>query len=208
MLGLGYAVASSSLNVFGNNCNELLAAETMMMTKERFIEAYGPPRWTFGFGCSGGSYQQHQIGDNYPGLLQGIIPGCSFPEVGFATIYMISDSWLLDNYFKNNAPGLFTPEQQRAVAGVLTLNTLANVAVGARRIDPRVFCGVVPAADRYHPATNPIGRALRRVRPHRERLRPRPGDRVRPPAARQRRRPVRPQGAQRRGRSRSTSSSP
>jgi hypothetical protein len=158
MLGLGYAVASSSLNVFGNNCNELLAAESMMMAKERFIEAYGPPRWTLGFGCSGGSYQQHQIGDNYPGLLQGIIPGCSFPEVGFATIYMITDAWLLDNYFNNVAPGLFTPEQQRAVTGFLVLNTMPNVAVGARRIDPRVFCpAVLPAADRYHPITNPTG---------------------------------------------------
>jgi hypothetical protein len=157
MLGLGYAVASSSLNVFGNNCNELLAAESMMMTKERFIEAYGPPRWTFGFGCSGGSYQQHQIADNYPGLLQGIIPGCSFPEVGFATIYMITDAWLLNNYFNLTAPGLFTPEQQRAVAGFLVLATMPNVSVGARRIDPRVFCGVVPAADRYDPVTNPSG---------------------------------------------------
>jgi len=25
------------------------------MDKERFIEAYGPPRYTIGWGCSGGS---------------------------------------------------------------------------------------------------------------------------------------------------------
>ena len=37
-LSRGYAVASSSLNVFGNNCNGVLSAETMMMVKERFIE--------------------------------------------------------------------------------------------------------------------------------------------------------------------------
>ena len=86
MLSSGYALASSSLNVFGNNCNDLTASETMAMVKERFIEAYGPPAHTQGWGCSGGSYAQHQIGDNYPGLLEGIIPGCSFPEVGFATI--------------------------------------------------------------------------------------------------------------------------
>ena len=70
-----------------------------MMVKERFIEAYGPPAHTQGWGCSGGSYAQHQIGDNYPGLLEGIIPGCSFPEVGFATINFITDAWLLDDYF-------------------------------------------------------------------------------------------------------------
>ena len=96
MLSNGYALASSSLNVFGNNCNDLTAAESMMMVKERFIESYGPPAHTQGWGCSGGSYAQHQIGDNYPGLLDGIIPGCSFPEVGFATIQFITDAWLLD----------------------------------------------------------------------------------------------------------------
>ena len=56
MLSNGYALASSSLNVFGNNCNDLTAAESMMMVKERFIEAYGAPAHTQGWGCSGGSY--------------------------------------------------------------------------------------------------------------------------------------------------------
>ena len=99
MLSHGYAVASSSLNVFGNNCQEVTAAETMMMVKEHFIETYGPVAHTQGFGCSGGSYQQHQIADNYPGLLDGIIPGCSFPEVTQATVSFITDAWLLDHYF-------------------------------------------------------------------------------------------------------------
>ena len=105
MLSSGYAIASSTLNVFGNNCNDLTAAETMMMVKERFIEAYGAPRHTQGWGCSGGSYAQHQIGDNYPGLLDGIIPGCSFPEVGFATINFVTDAWLLDTYFNTRSDG-------------------------------------------------------------------------------------------------------
>ena len=74
MLRRGYALASSSLNVFGNNCAELFSAETMMMVKERFVEAYGSPRFTIGWGCSGGSYQQLQTADGYPGLLDGIIP--------------------------------------------------------------------------------------------------------------------------------------
>ena len=39
----GYAVASASLDVAGNNCNDVISAETMMMVKERFIEAYGVP---------------------------------------------------------------------------------------------------------------------------------------------------------------------
>ena len=70
MLSQGYATASASLNVFGTNCNDLLAAETAMMVKERFIEAYGSPLFTIGWGGSGGSYQCHQISDNYPGVFR------------------------------------------------------------------------------------------------------------------------------------------
>ena len=157
MLRNGYALASSSLNVFGNNCNDLTAAESMMMVKERFIEAYGPPRHTQGWGCSGGSYAQHQISDNYPGLLDGIIPGCSFPEVGFATINFITDAWLIDNYFNTRAAVPWTDEQKRLVTGFMVYNTAPNVAVGARRIDPDASCGVVPPAMRYNATTNPTG---------------------------------------------------
>jgi hypothetical protein len=154
----GYAVASSSLNVFGNNCSDLLASESMMMVKERFIETYGPPLFTIGWGCSGGSYQQHQIGDNYPGLLDGIIPGCSFPEVGFATIQFITDARLLNHYFNRTNPGVFTSEQQRRVTGFYTLATMPNVSVGAGRITPTEFCpGVLPLAERYNAVTNPTG---------------------------------------------------
>jgi hypothetical protein len=39
IVGSGYAEASATLNTFGNNCNDVIAAETMMMVKERFIEA-------------------------------------------------------------------------------------------------------------------------------------------------------------------------
>jgi hypothetical protein len=156
MLGHGYAVASSSLNVFGNNCAEVLAAETMMMTRERFIEAYGPVAHTQGFGCSGGSYQQHQIADEYPGLLDGILPGCSFPEVTHATVSFITDAWLLDHYFTTTGTA-WSAEQKRAVTGFLNYATAPNVAFGARRIDPRAFCGVVPVAQRYDPAGNPGG---------------------------------------------------
>ncbi len=158
MLRQGYAVASSSLNVFGNNCNDLLAAESMMMVKERFIEGYGVPRYTIGWGCSGGSYQNHQIADNYPGLLDGIIPGCSFPDVGFGTIPMITDARLLNRYFGSEHAVSFTEAEQRAVTGVLTLATMPNVSRNAGRINVSEFCpDVLPEAARYHPTDNPTG---------------------------------------------------
>ena len=158
MLRQGYAVASSSLNVYGNNCNDVLAAETMMMVKERFIEAYGVPRHTIGWGCSGGSYQNHQIADNYPGLLDGIIPGCSFPDVGFGTVPMITDARLLDHYFQEKATVDYSLEEQRAVAGFLNLKTMANVAINAGRINVSEFCpDVLSEGQRYHATDNPTG---------------------------------------------------
>lgn len=170
ILKQGYAMASSSLNVYGNNCQDVTPAESMAMVKERFIEAYGPPRSTIGWGCSGGSYQQHQIADNYPGLLDGILPGCSFPEVLFGTVYSITDMRLLGNYFRNKAPGTFANEQQRLVAGIQLLDTMYTDTVynGAMRIAPnrwialdgttRTYCpAVLPVALRYDPVTNPGG---------------------------------------------------
>lgn len=166
-LSQGFATAAASLNVFFNNCNDLLAAETMMMVKERFIETVGPMRYTIGWGCSGGSYQVHQIGDNYPGLLDGIVPQCSFPEVGFGTIHTLADSRLLENYFNNNAGPFWTEEELRAVSGFGVFNSIPNLSNGAARIDPvpdradgrlsAEFSPVVPDALRYDPFTNPEG---------------------------------------------------
>ena len=80
-LSEGYAVASSSLNIFQTACNDVLSAETMSMVKERVIEALGhAPAWTIGEGPSGGSIQTQMTGQNYPGLLQGLIPTQSFPD--------------------------------------------------------------------------------------------------------------------------------
>jgi hypothetical protein len=156
-LANGYAMASSSLNVYGNNCQDVTAAESMMMVKERFIEAYGPPKHTQGWGCSGGSYAQHQITDNYPGLLDGIIPCRAFPDVGFATINFITDAWLLDNYFTTRASVPWSDEQKRRVTGFLVYNSAPNVAINARRIDPDASCGTLPVAQRYNAVTNPLG---------------------------------------------------
>ena len=160
ILKQGYAMASSSLNVFGNNCQDLTAAESMSVVKERFIETYGAPLYTIGWGCSGGSYQQHQISDNYPGLLDGILPGCSFPEVAFATVYSITDQRLLGHYFRDIVPGQFTDDQQREVAGIQTLATMYTGTVydGAMRIAPNVFCpAVLPVGQRYDPVNNRTG---------------------------------------------------
>jgi hypothetical protein len=157
LLGQGYALMSSSLNVFGQNCNDLTAAESAMMTKELFVEHYGKPLYTVGFGCSGGSYQAHQITDNYPGIFDGIIVGCSFPDVAFGTVTFISDAWLLNEYFSSDASVPWTQEQKRLVSGFATYATLPSMAVSAGRIDPRRNCDIIPLPQRYDPVTNPRG---------------------------------------------------
>ncbi len=158
MLGQGYAVASASLNVFGNNCNDLLASETTMMVKERFVEELGPPRFTIGWGSSGGSYQSHQTSDNYPGIFDGIVIGHSFPDVTSSTLITLFDSRLLQHYFNVTAPGLFSTEQQRLTAGFGQFGEIANLDDNAKRLDPAAeFPAVVPISARYDPIANPAG---------------------------------------------------
>ena len=135
LLEMGYAVTSASLNVFGQNCNDLLASETHIMVKERFVESYGEPTYTIATGGSGGSYQSHQTADNYPGVFDGIIVSSSFPDVTSATIFTLADSRLLNYYFTEIAPGDFSEKAQRLVSGFGSLGSIPNLSRGAARID-------------------------------------------------------------------------
>lgn len=159
-LGLGFAIARHSLNRQGNMCgNDQINAESMMMTKEHFIVNYGVPSWTIGSGGSGGAIQQFAIGDNYPGLLDGIIATQSFPDV-WSIASGALDSGLLSNYFDKIRPGEWTDPNQRAVVsgfGDWTLGVIWTVG-NVRNLDPRIYCDdLVPADQIYHPEDNPTG---------------------------------------------------
>ena len=122
-LARGYAVASSSLNVYDNNCSEVISAEVALMVKEHFAETYGKPRYTIGFGGSGGAIQQHLIGNNYPGILDGIIPSASFQDS--ITLGTVPDCRLLSLYFASPA-GIaagWTAAQRAAASGFGTFNS-------------------------------------------------------------------------------------
>jgi len=164
----GYALTSATLNVFGHNCNDLLASETHIMVKERFIEHYGEPDYTIATGASGGSYQSHQTADNYPGVFDGIIVSSSFPDVTTATIFTLADSRLLHNYFSTLDVETFTQEQQRAVSGFGVWESIANLSRGAARLDSLYNIDTpleeqggeisIPAlADELYSQTNPGG---------------------------------------------------
>ncbi|MDN5727729.1 MAG: tannase/feruloyl esterase family alpha/beta hydrolase, partial [Propionibacteriales bacterium] len=154
----GYAVASASLNVFGENCNATLGAEVMSMVRERVIEQIGVPAATIGMGCSGGAYQVFMIGDNYPGLLDGILAGCVFPDIASGTLPMITDARLLNTWFtSSDRASNWSNEEKRAASGFGKYGTIANLGGSGGRIDPRLNCpAVLPVKDRYS-AENPDG---------------------------------------------------
>jgi hypothetical protein len=68
-----------------------------MMTKERFIERYGKPYYTVGLGGSGGAIQQYIIVQNQPGVLDGLLPVQSYPDMVTQTIH-VGDRELLEYY--------------------------------------------------------------------------------------------------------------
>ena len=116
LLSQGYALASNSLNAFEQNCNDVLAAEAFAMTREHVIEEFGAPAYTMGIGCSGGAAQAYQIADNYPGLLDGIVVGCSLADLGFDVGQLVYDARLLHSYLQRH-PGVLSPANSRRFRG-------------------------------------------------------------------------------------------
>jgi hypothetical protein len=159
MLSRGYAIASNTLNVQGNNCGDVSTAETMAMTKEHFIEAYGVPAFTIGWGSSGGSTQQHNIAENYPGLLDGLMTGRSFVDGTFASSTSSGEGRLFERYFDKLAPGHYSDEQVMAITGFPVPATIHNLSrVRAPRFSATEACPDELATElRYHAATNPKG---------------------------------------------------
>ena len=155
-LAKGYAIAAGSLNVTGTSCADLISAETAEMIKEHFIEEFGPPRYTIGHGASGGSMQQHVIGNNYPGILDGIMPGRSFPDM-MSFLNPLFDCELLVNAI-NTSSLTWTNAQKTAVSGFKDFGYC--VSNGTRYPNLRAKnCNAtsVPAALVYDPVTNPGG---------------------------------------------------
>ena len=161
-LSRGFAVMSTALDNAGHNCNLATQAESLVMAKERLVEQLGPIRYTIGTGCSGGSLTQQQVANAYPGIYQGILPQCSFPDA-WSTGQQLVDYHLLRLYHENPArwaPGVaWTPAEIAAVEGhpnhvnSIVLDSLYWTSLG----DPTSDCAGVTAAERYDPQANPGG---------------------------------------------------
>ena len=111
-LSRGFAVATTSLDTFGNNFNSVVSAENVMMLKEHIIETMGEVRYTISTGGSGGAMQQQLITAAYPGLLDGIEPSASFVDI-WTNYREIQDCSLMLRYFKETAAGNWQDVKQR-----------------------------------------------------------------------------------------------
>ena len=161
-LSRGFAVMSTALDNAGHNCDVVTEAESLIMAKEHLTEAYGPIRYTIGTGCSGGSLVQQQVANAYPGVYQGILPQCSFPDA-WSTGQQLADYFVLRHYLENPAdwsPGVvWTPLSIAAVEGhpnhlnSIELSTIYFTSLG----DPSYACAGVSASERYDAQANPDG---------------------------------------------------
>lgn len=158
-LGLGFAVAFSSRMVLGNGADLALSAENTLKLKEHFIREYGLPKFTIGSGPSGGSMQVHFIAGAYPGLLDAIIAGVSYPDL-LTTATDAMDCTLLYRYFPSaglsvDAQAAITGYPQTATGNVC--QTWAASLGSSWSASNLRFAAVIPSSAIYNAATNPTG---------------------------------------------------
>jgi hypothetical protein len=161
-LGKGFVTMSTALDNSGHNCDLPLQAESLIMAKEHIVKSYGTLRYTIGTGCSGGSLAQQWIANAYPGVYQGILPTCSFPDA-WSTAPQFLDYHLLLAYFDDasrwGSGVAWTPGQMGDVLGGPDGVQNAHVSDAAQfhvavPTDP---CAGTTDADRYNAVTNPGG---------------------------------------------------
>jgi hypothetical protein len=157
-LSRGFAFAISTELVNNLHCNAALQGEAMMMLKQHFIETYGVPKWTLGTGGSGGAIQQYLITEMFPGLLDGLQPGISFPD---SALMSVLECRLLVNVYTND-PTTWTGAKQDAVNGYAptTCESWAsgfgntNLSTTGVSTPP---CGLDDQSLVFNPVTNPTG---------------------------------------------------
>lgn len=158
-LGRGFAVLSTALNNNGHNCGLVLQAESMIMAKERLVEQYGELRYTIGTGCSGGAITQQTVANAYPGVYQGLLTTCSYPDSMSPAVQAV-DYHLLRQYFEDpsrwDPTAAWSPHQFGLVEGHVS-------HVNAVLMDELLFKPSVTVddgcagPDTYHAENNPDG---------------------------------------------------
>ncbi len=155
LLEQGYAVATASFANGDVQCNDVLAAETTMMVKERVIEAFGVPDFTIGEGSEGGAAQLHLLVQNYPSLVNGVVASSPFPDV--SSVWSgATDCGLLLHYYGTPQGASLTDAQRTAINGHATAKTCQTwAATWLDTIDPTTGCDPkIPASAVYDAETN------------------------------------------------------
>jgi hypothetical protein len=98
----GYLVAQNSMTDSSRNSNRALMSETTMMMKEHIIDTYGPVKYTLGTGCSGGSINANMNLSIMPGVLDGVITTCTYPD-SESTALEVGDCTLLVEAYRKPA---------------------------------------------------------------------------------------------------------
>src|SRR3954462_6234731 len=161
IVGGGFIVISNALDNAGHNCNLVVQAESLLMTKEYAIDHYGTVRWTIGSGCSGGSLVQQQVANAYPGIYQGLTPQCSFTDAWSSAMEYV-DYLMLLRYWEDpsrwDAGDVWTPVQMSAVLDHPNVgNPVTFTSVIPNGGDPTHSCAGLPADKQYNPQTNKHG---------------------------------------------------
>jgi len=74
-----------------------------MMMKEHITDTYGPIKFTLGTGCSGGSINSNMNASINPGLLDGVVTRCTYPDSETTTLEVNDCVTLIEAYQK---PGM------------------------------------------------------------------------------------------------------
>lgn len=110
----GFAVISSSVNRTSHTYNFLLAEDTARRVKRQFSSLYGAPQFTIGIGGSGGGIAQYLLAQNAPGLLDGLIPQYSYPDMVSQTLYALDCDLFNDYYaFRAAQPAFWQAAEHR-----------------------------------------------------------------------------------------------
>lgn len=171
-LSRGFATMSTAQSNLGHNANLVTGAESLIMTKEHLIENYGPLRYTIGTGCSGGAIMQLHVANAYPGIYQGLIVQCAYPDV-WTTAVQFADYHLLNKQFDWQLPSdpmdvplmlkslLVDPGPVPMISfyGHLPINPIASDAAffPSAFPDQEKCRGIDDASLLYHPTDNPAG---------------------------------------------------
>jgi len=142
----GYAVISSSGNKTSYTYNMLLAEDTARRVKKHFVSLYGQPLYTVGIGGSGGGLAQYLIAQNSTGILDGLIPLYSYPDMISQTTYAL-DCDLLNNYFTFRAKKKSQWRDWQKRQAVEGMNALNNFPQRAAYLQPvnQIMAGFVPS---------------------------------------------------------------